>query len=185
MIKDIYEELKKQNKKTISYFSHQLMTVRAGRANPAILDNVFVDYYGTPTPLKQLASISTPEARLIVISPYDKNAIADIEKAILKSDLGLNPSNDGKVVRLQIPMLTEENRRDLTKVVKKYSEEAKIALRNERRNAITHLKELEKESEITEDDLAKAEKKVQEMIDDSSKKVDETLDEKIKEIMEV
>ncbi len=185
MIKKIYEELKQQNKKTLSYFTNQLMTVRAGRANPAILDNIFVEYYGTPTSLKQLASISTPESRLIVISPYDKNSIEDIEKAILKSDLGLNPSNDGKVVRLQIPMLTEENRKDLTKVVKKYSEEAKIALRNERRHAITLLKDLEKDSEITEDDLTKAEKKVQEIIDDSSKKVDNILDEKINEIMEV
>ena len=139
--------------KAVAAYSRELATVRAGRANASVLDKVQVDYYGAPTPVVQLANITVPEARLLVIQPYDKTSIGDIEKAILKADLGLNPSNDGTVIRIAFPALTEERRRDLVKVVKKYAEEAKVAVRNVRRDGNDDLKKLEKAGEITEDDL--------------------------------
>ncbi len=185
MINQIDIKLKKQMDKNIEHFQKELHSIRAGRANPGILDRVMVDYYGTLTPVNQLATVTAPEARLITISPYDKTAIAEIEKAIINSDLNLNPSNDGKLIRLNLPMLTEENRKELTKVVKKLGEETKVSIRNERRTANDELKKLEKESEITEDDLAKGEKRVQEVTDNHTKLVDEMIKEKIEEIMEV
>lgn len=137
--------------KAVAAYSRELATVRAGRASSSVLDKVQVDYYGAPTPVVQLANITVPEARLLVIQPYDKTSIGDIEKAILKADLGLNPSNDGTVIRIAFPALTEERRRDLVKVVKKYAEEAKVAVRNVRRDGNDDLKKLEKAGEITEE----------------------------------
>jgi ribosome recycling factor len=181
----VHSELKTKMTKTIEVFIDELHTVRAGRANPSLLDHITVEYYGTPTPLNQLASVSAPEARLLQIQPYDKGAMSDIEKAILTSDLGLNPSNDGKVIRLSIPMLTEERRKELVKVVKKMAEESKVAIRNERRHAIDQLKKMEKNNELTEDDLKRAEKEVQELVDEHIDRVDELAEKKEKEIMAV
>ena len=171
--------------KTISSLKKEFASVRAGRANPSLLDRITVDYYGTPTPLNQLSNISAPEPRLLVIQPYDSNSIADIEREILKSDLGLNPSNDGKIIRLAIPQLTEERRKELSKLVKKYGEEAKIAVRNIRRDSNDELKKAEKDKLITEDDLKLGQDEVQKVTDEFSKKIDELVDQKIKEIMEV
>ncbi len=185
MIRNIHSDLKKQMDKNVEHLKKELHSLRAGRANPGILDRVMVDYYGTLTPLNQMATITAPEARLITISPYDKSVLAEIEKAIINSDLNLHPNNDGKIIRLNLPMLTEENRMELTKLVKKYGEEAKISMRNERRTANDQLKKLEKSSEITEDDLADGEKEVQEITDRHTDLVDEMVKEKIDEIMEV
>ncbi len=185
MIKAIHAELKEQMDKNIEHLKKELHSLRAGRANPGILDRITVDYYGTMTPLNQMATITAPEARLITISPYDKSVMSEIEKAIINSDLNLNPSNDGKIIRLHLPMLTEENRKELTKLVKKYGEEAKVSMRNERRQSNDKLKKLEKSSDITEDDLVSAEKKVQEITDKHTDLVDVIVKEKIAEIMEV
>lgn len=182
---DVHKEVEIQMKKTIEYYKTELQTIRAGRANPQLLDRIFVEYYSVLTPLNQMATISAPEARLLVIQPFDKTVIADIERAILKSDLGLNPSNDGKIIRLAIPMLTEENRRDLTKIVKKIQEQSKISIRNERRTGIDKLKQLEKDSQITEDELITYEKEVQVITDKYSDLIDKLTDEKVQEIMEV
>lgn len=153
MPKQVIANTKDRMDKAIQSYSRELASIRAGRANASLLDRITVDYYGAPTPVNQLAGISVPEARLLVIQPYDKTVLGDIEKAILKSDIGLNPSNDGSVIRLSIPMLTEERRKELVKNVKKESEEAKIAIRNIRRDGNDDLKKLEKNGEITEDDL--------------------------------
>lgn len=169
----------------IQAFSRELSSIRAGRANPSILDKLTVDYYGAPTPINQVAGISVPEARLMMIQPYDKSVLGDIEKAILKSDIGLNPSNDGSVIRLAIPALTEERRRDLVKQVKKEAEEAKVGIRNIRRDANDEFKKLEKKSEITEDDLRGYSDDVQKLTDANITKIDELAKEKEKEIMEV
>ena len=171
--------------KAVAAYSRELATVRAGRANASVLDKVQVDYYGAPTPVVQLANITVPEARLLVIQPYDKTSIGDIEKAILKADLGLNPSNDGTVIRIAFPALTEERRRDLVKVVKKYAEEAKVAVRNVRRDGNDDLKKLEKAGEITEDDLRGSTEDIQKETDKYIAKVDEIAKNKEKEIMEV
>ena len=171
--------------KAVAAYSRELATVRAGRANASVLDKVQVDYYGAPTPVVQLANITVPEARLLVIQPYDKTSIGDIEKAILKADLGLNPSNDGTVIRIAFPALTEERRRDLVKVVKKYAEEAKVAVRNVRRDGNDDLKKLEKAGEITEDDLREYTEDIQKETDKYIAKVDEIAKNKEKEIMEV
>ncbi|WP_370991431.1 ribosome recycling factor [Bacillus tropicus] len=171
--------------KAVAAYSRELATVRAGRANASVLDKVQVDYYGAPTPVVQLANITVPEARLLVIQPYDKTSIGDIEKAILKADLGLNPSNDGTVIRIAFPALTEERRRDLVKVVKKYAEEAKVAVRNVRRDGNDDLKKLEKVGEITEDDLRGYTEDIQKETDKYIAKVDEIAKNKEKEIMEV
>lgn len=162
-----------------------MATVRAGRANPSILDNVYVDYYGAATPLNQLAQVSAPEPRLLVITPYDKTAIAEIEKAIQKADLGLSPSSDGNVVRINIPALTEERRKDLAKVVGKYSEESKVQIRNIRRDSNDKLKKLEKDGELTEDDLRSYQEDVQKVTDQHIVKIDELAKTKEEEIMEV
>jgi ribosome recycling factor len=185
MRNQVHEMLQEKMEKTISVLKEELNHIRAGRANPLILDKLKVEYYGSEMPIKQLASISVPEPRMIQIQPYDTSIMREIEKAILTSDLGLNPSNDGKVLRLIIPMLTEERRKDLTKQVKKLGEDSKVALRNERRDAIDALKKMEKNNEITEDGLSSAEKEVQKLIDEYATKIDEVITKKSDEIMEV
>ncbi|WP_459166163.1 ribosome recycling factor [Paenilisteria weihenstephanensis] len=164
---------------------HQLGSIRAGRANASLLDRVSVDYYGAPTPINQVAGVSVPEARLLMISPYDKTALGDIEKAILKADLGIMPNNDGEVIRIAIPQLTEERRKELVKEVKKEAEDAKVAIRNVRRDANDDLKKLEKSGDITEDDLRNFTEDVQKLTDASIKKLDEIAKSKEEEIMEV
>jgi ribosome recycling factor len=185
MAKSTLNLVKEKMEKAIQAFSRELATVRAGRANPSLLDKVTVDYYGAPTPVNQLASINVPEARMLVITPYDKTALGDIEKAILKSDLGLNPSNDGSIIRIAIPALTEERRKELVKLTKKYAEEAKVAVRNIRRDGNDDLKKLEKNGEITEDELRGYTEDVQKLTDDFITKVDSVSKDKEKEIMEV
>ncbi|MCZ0755431.1 ribosome recycling factor [Anoxybacillus sp. J5B_2022] len=185
MAKQVLAAAKEKMDKAIQAFSRELASVRAGRANPGLLEKITVDYYGMATPINQLAGIHVPEARLLVIQPYDKSILKDIEKAILASDLGLTPSNDGSVIRITIPPLTEERRRELVKVVKKYSEEAKVAVRNIRRDANDELKKLEKNGEITEDELRGYTDDVQKITDDHIAKIDAITKEKEKEIMEV
>ena len=171
--------------KTIEIIEKDLSTLRAGRANPQILDKITVDYYGTPTHLNQVGNISSPEPRMLVIAPWEPKMISEIEKAIQKSDLGINPSNDGKVIRLVVPELNEERRKELTKLVRKGAEESKVAIRSIRRDAMEQFKKLEKDGLITEDDRAKAEKKMQEATDAAIKGIDELSAKKEKEIMEV
>lgn len=185
MTNEVMSELKEKMDAAVQAFSKNLSTVRAGRANPSLLDNVFVDYYGAPTPLNQLAQVGAPEARLLVVTPFDKTAINEIEKAIQKADLGLSPSSDGNLIRLSVPALTEERRRDLTKVVSKYAEEAKVQIRNVRRDANDELKKLEKDSVLTEDEFHTNQDKVQSETDSFIKKIDELAETKDAEIMEV
>lgn len=185
MITLIKTEANDKMSKAISNLSDSLAGLRAGRANAHILDKVTMDYYGSPTPINQMANISVPEPRMITIQPYDASTIKAIEKAILVADLGFNPSNDGKVIRLIVPQLTEERRKELVKLTKKYGEECKVALRNIRRKAVTQLKDAEKNSEISEDDLKQGEKEIQQLTDDEIKRVDDVLKEKEKEIMAV
>ncbi|MFZ5352046.1 MAG: ribosome recycling factor [Bacillota bacterium] len=185
MIKEIEKNMTEKMEKTVGVLRHELASLRAGRANPSILDRITVEYYGAQTPLNQLANISAPEPRVLMISPWDSKSIPSIEKAIQKSDLGINPSNDGKVIRLIIPQLTEERRKDLVKLVKKYTEEAKVAVRNIRRDSNDHLKKLKKESEITEDEFKKSEEETQKITDKYIKELDKIAEAKEKEIMEV
>lgn len=180
-----YTNLKERMEKTINNFSEKLSEVRAGRANPAILNKVKIDYYGTPTPINQVAGVSVPEARLIVIQPWDLSVLKEIERAILASDIGINPNNDGKVIRLAFPELNEERRKELVKEVKKMSEEAKVAIRAIRRDGIEEAKAEQKEGIITEDDLKKSENEIQKMTDKSIEEIDEILSKKEKEIMSV
>lgn len=182
---DYKREAEDKMKKSIEVLKDDLLSIRAGRANPALLDKITVEYYGQVTPLNQVAGISAPEARLLVVQPWDQSLIPVIEKEILKSDLGLNPSNDGKVVRLIIPQLTEERRRDLTKIVKKNGEDTKVAIRNIRRIAIDEVKKLEKDKEISEDERKVAEDKVQELTDKYIKEVDVVTKAKEDELMEI
>lgn len=182
---DIHAAMESKMQKTLSVLKEELHTVRAGKANPQLLDKIAIDYYGTHTPIQQLASINAPEPRMLTIQPYDASVVSAIEKAINMSDLGLNPSNDGRVIRLVIPMLTEERRKDLTKVARKAGEEAKVAIRNERREANEKLKKGQKNGDITEDDLKRAEDDVQKSTDKYIKMVDEVIANKEKEIMEV
>ena len=184
-MKEIQNKLQQQMEKTIEALKHEFSTIRAGRANAQMLDKIRVDYYGTPTPINQVGSISVPEPRTLMINPWDKSAMKDIETAIRNSDLGLNPTNDGEVIRLNVPALTEERRKELCKQAKKASEEFKVRLRNERRDANDKLKKLEKEGEITEDDLKKAQDNVQKMTDKYTKEVDVLLAAKEKDIMAV
>ena len=184
-MKEIQNKLQQQMDKTIEALKHEFSTIRAGRANAQMLDKIRVDYYGTPTPINQVGSISVPEPRTLMINPWDKSAMKDIETAIRNSDLGLNPTNDGEVIRLNVPALTEERRKELCKQAKKASEEFKVRLRNERRDANDKLKKLEKEGEITEDDLKKAQDNVQKMTDKYIKEIDTLLDIKEKDIMAV
>ncbi|OQP08012.1 ribosome recycling factor [Geobacillus sp. 46C-IIa] len=185
MAKQVIQQAKEKMDKAVQAFSRELASIRAGRANAGLLEKVTVDYYGVATPINQLATISVPEARMLVIQPYDKSVIKEMEKAILASDLGLTPSNDGSVIRLVIPPLTEERRRELVKLVKKYSEEAKVAVRNIRRDANDELKKLEKNGEITEDELRSYTDEVQKLTDDHIAKIDAITKEKEKEVMEV
>jgi ribosome recycling factor len=185
MAENSYKDIEEKMKKSISVLKEQLAGLRAGRANPAILDKITVDYYGVPTPINQLGSINVPEARVIVIQPWDSKVLKDIEKAIQKSDIGINPNNDGKVIRLLFPVLTEERRKELCKSSKKYGEDTKIAIRSIRRDAIERLKAQKKNSEITEDDLKNAENDIQKMTDKFIAEIDKIVEAKEKEIMEV
>ncbi|MEX1307989.1 MAG: ribosome recycling factor [Eubacteriales bacterium] len=171
--------------KTISVLTEELAHIRAGRANPQLLDNIKVDCYGSMMPINQVGNISAPEPRMLIVSVWDTNLIPEVEKAIMKSDLGINPANDGKVIRLVMPELTEERRKDLVKVIKTFSEEAKIALRSIRRDAIDHFKKDEKASVITEDDLKDLEKEIQETTDEHVKTIDKMMKDKESEIMAV
>ncbi len=185
MRNEAHELLEEKMEKTLNVLKDELNHIRAGRANPMILDRVKVNYYGSETPIKQLASISVPEPRILQIQPYDTSILKDIEKAIQIADLGINPSNDGKLIRMVIPMLTEERRKDLQKNIKKFGEDSKIAIRNERRDAIEHLKKMEKAKDITEDELTSGEKEVQKMVDECIAKIDQLVVKKSEEIMEV
>lgn len=185
MYRAVIDDAVNRMQKTANVYQEELHSIRAGRANPQLLDRVMVDYYGTQTPLNQMGNVSSPEPRMLVISVWDQKAIPLVEKAILKSDLGLNPSNDGKVIRLIIPELNEERRKDLTKQVRKACEESKVAIRSIRRDAMEQFKKLEKDKSITEDDRKLAEKKLQDKTDDAIKNIDSICAKKEKEIMEV
>jgi len=185
MLEDVYAESEDKMNKVISAFQRELTTLRAGRATPALLDRIEVEYYGASTPLNQLAGITAPEPRLLVIQPWDKKALGDIEKAILKSDLGLTPNNDGNIIRLAIPQLTEERRLDLVKFIRKKAEESKVSIRNIRRDANDSVKVLEKNSDISEDERRRAQDRIQEITDNKIIEIDEALEIKEKEMMEV
>ena len=180
-----YTSLKEKMEKTISVYNEKLSEVRAGRANPAILNKVKIDYYGTPTPINQVAGVSVPEARLIVIQPWDASVLKEIEKAILASDIGINPNNDGKVIRLAFPELNEERRKELAKDVRKMAEDAKVAVRSIRREGMDTAKQEQKDGDITEDELKQAENEIQKITDKSIEEIDKILDTKEKEIMSV
>jgi len=185
MSKQVFDALSQKMTKTLSNFKGELTKVRTGRATPALLDGVRVDYYGSEMPLNQVASVSAPEPRQLLIQPWEGSMLTPIEKAILKADLGLNPQNDGKLIRVPLPMLTEERRKDLVKQIKKMGEDCKIALRNERRDANEELKKLEKDKLLTQDDAKKAGDQVQKKTDEFVAEVDKTLSSKEKEIMSV
>lgn len=184
MNKELYKPIEDKMKKTINTLKENLAGLRAGRANPAILDKISVDYYGVPTPINQLGNISVPEARVIIIQPWDAKILKEVEKAIQKSDIGINPINDGKLIRLVFPVLTEERRKELTKVVKRDGEEAKVAIRSIRRDAIEHFKVQKKNGDMTEDDLKDAEKDVQVITDKYIAEIDSIVEAKDKEILE-
>ena len=185
MIKDLVKETEARMEKAVEVLREDLQSIRTGRASPALVEKLLIDYYGVPTPLQQLAAISAPEPRLLTIRPWDASLAPQIEKAILKSDLGLTPSNDGKIIRLAIPKLTEERRRELVKIVARRVEEGRVAVRNLRREAIEDLREMEKEGMISEDELYKGRDEIQELTDRYIKKVDEIGAAKEAEIMEV
>lgn len=185
MNETFFSDLQKELDKTVTAFRRDLSKVRTGRASTALLEGIMVDYYGTPTPLNQLGNLSVPEPRLLVIQAYDRAAIGNIEKAILKADLGLTPNNDGKVIRIPIPELSEERRRELVKHVKKVAEEFRVSVRNHRRVMIDKLKEMQKGKEITEDDLKQCQERVQKLTDEFIGRVDKVLKTKEDEIMEV
>ncbi|MDY5100631.1 MAG: ribosome recycling factor [Oscillospiraceae bacterium] len=179
------QEYKEKMIRTTEVLTTQFSAVRAGRANSAVLDQIEVEYYGTPTPIKQIASVSSPDARTLLIQPWDASALKNIEKAIQASDLGINPQNDGRSIRLVFPQLTEERRKELAKQVRKYGEDAKVAVRNVRRDAMDKFKKLQKKSEITEDDLKDLEKDLQKLTDDYIKEVEKLTDAKEKELFEI
>ncbi len=185
MIDEVKADAESRMKKTIEAFKRELQTIRTGRASPALIEPLKIDYYGTPTPLQQLAAVSVPEARLLLIKPFDQSTLSAIEKAILKSDLGLTPMNDGKVIRLPLPPLTEERRRELTKVVRKHLEETHVAIRNVRRDALKDLEEMEKEKMISEDQHFKGKDVLQELTDKYIAQADQIAKAKEAEIMEV
>ena len=185
MLKDEYKVYEEKMNKSIDSVAADFASVRAGRANAAVLDRIMVDYYGSPTPIQQIAAISSPDPRALVISPWDSKALKSIEKAIQNSDLGINPQNDGRCIRLTFPQLTEERRKELVKQIRKYTEGGKVAIRNIRRDAMDNFKKQQKASEITEDELKIAEKDLQKMTDDSCKEIDKILDNKEKELMSV
>ena len=180
-----FKEFARKMEKTLEHLDEDFAAVRAGRANPKVLDRISVEYYGQETALNGVANISSPDARTLLIQPWDGSLLKAIEKAILASDLGINPQNDGRTIRLTFPQLTEERRKDLIKQVKKYAEDAKVAMRNIRRDGMDYVKKLKKNSEITEDDQKKAEKDLQDLLDKYIKKVDETLASKEKELMAI
>ena len=179
------KEFERKMEKTLDVLASDFAAVRAGRANAQVLDRITVEYYGVPTPLNQVGTISSPDARTLVIQPWDTTLLRPIEKAIQTSDLGINPQNDGRVIRLAFPQLTEERRKDLIKQVKKYAEDAKVAVRNVRRDAVDFVKKAQKKSELTEDDQKKAEKDIQDLTDKFTKRVDEMCGKKEKELMEI
>ena len=185
MLKDVMDTAKEKMQKSCAVYERDLMGLRAGRANPKLLDRIMVDYYGTPTPIPQIGNVSSPEPRLLVIAPWETKMIPQVEKAIQKSDLGLNPSNDGKIIRLVFPELNEERRKELTKVASRGAEDTKVAIRSIRRDAIDQIKKMKKNSEITEDDQHKAEEDMQKITDQAIKDVDAIYTRKEKEIMEV
>ena len=185
MLKDEYKIYEEKMRKSIDSVAADFASVRAGRANASVLDRIMVDYYGSPTPIQQIASITSPDPRSLVIQPWDTSAVKLIKKAIETSDLGSNPQDDGRSLRLAFPQLTEERRKELVKLIHKYSENGKVAIRNIRRDAMDYFKKQEKKSEITEDELKQAEKDLQKMTDDSCKKIDELLARKEKELMAV
>jgi ribosome recycling factor len=185
MLDAIYAETEDRMDKVISAFQRELSTLRAGRATPALLDRIEVDYYGAMTPLNQLAGVTAPESRLLVIQPWDKQALGDIEKAIMKSDLGLMPNNDGNVIRLSIPQLTEERRKELVKLVRKKAEESKVGIRNVRRDANDDIKQLEKSNDISEDERRRSQDKIQELTDKKILEIDAVMAVKEQEMMEV
>ena len=185
MLKDEYKVFEDKMKKSVDSVAADFSAVRAGRANAAVLDRIMVDYYGTPTPIQQIASIGSPDPRSLVIQPWDASAVKAIEKAIQESDLGINPANDGKVLRLLFPQRTEERRKELIQQIGKYAEGGKVAIRNIRRDALEKFKKLQKDGEITEDDLKLAEKDIQKLTDEMIKKVDELYAAKEKELMVV
>ena len=185
MNKEDYKVYSDKMRKSIDAVNADFASVRAGRANASVLDRISVDYYGSPTPIQQIAAIASPDTRQLVITPWDGTALKPIERAIQESDLGINPQNDGKSIRLNFPQLTEERRKELTKQVHKYAEGGKVAVRNIRRDALENFKKQQKASEITEDELKMAEKDLQKMTDDSCKEIDKILDNKEKELMSV
>ncbi|MCL2343495.1 MAG: ribosome recycling factor [Firmicutes bacterium] len=182
---DDFKEYESKMKKTTEVLSTQFASIRAGRANAAVLDQITVEYYGTPTPIHQIASIATPDPRSLTIQPWDASSLKPIEKAILASDLGINPTNDGRIIRLVFPQLTEERRKELAKQVKKHGEDAKVAVRNIRRDAVELFKKQEKRAEITEDDLKDMEKDIQKLTDDYIKEIDALAAKKEKELFEL
>lgn len=185
MVKHIIAVAEEKMQKTVSVLKQDLLTLKAGRANPTMLDRVQMEYYGSMTPINQVANVSAPEPRVLLITPWDKSSLKDIERAILTSDLGLNPNNDGSVIRLIIPELTEETRRDLVKKVKKYGEESKVAIRSIRRDANDKVKALKKDNTITEDELKSAEDSIQKKTDKYVKEIESVIDAKEKEVMKV
>ena len=180
-----YNKFEEKMKKSISVLEENYAEVRAGRANPAILNKIMIDYYGTPTPINQIAGISVPEARMIVIQPWDASVLKEIEKEILKSDIGINPNNDGKVIRLVFPELNEERRKEIAKDIRKMAEDTKVAIRSIRRDAIDEAKAMQKNSEISEDELKTSEEQIQKLTDKYVEEVDKVLEKKEKEIMSV
>ncbi len=185
MLKDEYKIYEEKMKKSIESVANDFAAVRAGRANAAVLNRISVDYYGTPTPIQQIAAVGSPDPRMLVITPWDGSALRAIEKAIQESDLGINPQNDGKCIRLAFPQLTEERRKELVKQIHKYAEGGKVAIRNIRRDALENFKKQQKASEITEDELKMVEKDMQKLTDDSCKELDKLLENKEKELMSV
>lgn len=184
-MQQVFDYAKDKMTKTIGALEKELAAIRAGRANPSVLDKITVDYYGAPTPVSQMAAVTVPEARMLVIQPWDKSTLKPIEKAIQTSDIGINPQNDGVCLRLNFPPLTEERRRDLVKSIYKYAEDSKVAVRSIRRDAMEKLKDMKKNSEITEDDMKKGEKKMQDQTDSFCKEIDSIIAKKEKEIMEL
>jgi ribosome recycling factor len=185
MIEELLDDAKRRMDKSVDATAHEFNTIRTGRASAALLDRVKVDYYGTETPLNQLATINVPESRLLTIQPYDPGSIKGIERAIQESELGLTPANDGKVIRLPIPQLTEERRKELVKVVRQLAEEGRVAVRNVRRDVMHHLKELVRDGDVGDDEERRAEDRAQKLTDEHTAKIDELLKRKEEEIMEV
>ena len=184
-MKQVFNKTEESMKKCLNALSKEYIAIRAGRANPAVLDKILVDYYGAPTPINQLAAVSVAEARTLVIQPWDVSVLKEIEKAIQTSELGINPQNDGKIIRLIFPALTEDRRREIVKDIAKMGEDSKVSIRTIRRDAIDKLKKMKKDSEITEDDLKQAEKQVQDLTDKFCKEIDDLFSEKQKEIMAI